>query len=860
VGVDEAQRRRQLEVASPEQAYMGRGSFAKNRMLIIADGSLTDPIQELIEAERFGDGIAMKTNNLALQVKSARTRFENLCDRADEPSFNRAELLAEAIEELSHSFEELSVITEELHHQNEELIAARGLLEAEREQYLDLFEFAPDGYIVTDIAGTIQRANRAGAKLLHVRQDFIVGKPLIVFISEQEHKIFSERLNELQHREAQTLEIELVPRDGAPFPAVVTVSTIRETAGAGARAVGYRWLIRDITERKQAEEALQESEERFRLMVEGVKDYAIFTLDTEGRVTSWNDGAERIKGYREEEILGEDFARFYPPEDAAEGKPKEQLRLAAARGGMEDEGWRVRKDGTRFWAEVLLTALRNEEGTPIGFCKLTRDITGRVRAEEALRRSEAYLAEAQRLSHTGSWAWNVSSGELFWSLEHFRIFGLDPEKAKPSYETFFEMVHPEDRPSVMQGLEQAVRERSDFESNYRIVCPAGSIKHIHSLAHPVFNESGDITEYVGTVIDMTEQQQARAALEQAFEEIKNLKDRLHHENIALREEIDRTGMFEEIVGSSPALKTVLARVAKVASTDSTILITGETGTGKELIARAIHKRSKRADRPFVAVNCAGIPPSLIASELFGHEKGSFTGAQQRRLGRFELAEGGTIFLDEVGEFLAETQITLLRVIQEHEFERVGGSQPISADVRIIAATNRNLEDAIAAGTFRLDLFYRLNVFPIEVPPLRERKQDIPLLLDYFIKRHASEAGKNIQKIDKETVELFKSYLWPGNIRELQSVIERSVILCESEIFSVDPSWLSATPVQPHRSSSGLAERLRDEERKIIESALSESQGRIAGRSGAAAKLGIPSSTLESKIKMLKIKKYRFKSD
>src|SRR5467141_3715681 len=249
-------------------------------------------------------------------------------------------------------------------------------------------------------------------------------------------------------------------------------------------------------------------------------------------------------------------------------------------------------------------------------------------------------------------------------------------------------------------------------------------------------------------------------------------------------------MFEEIVGSSPALQAVLSRVARVAPTDSTVLITGETGTGKELVARAIHKRSQRSARPFVSVNCAAVPPSLISSELFGHEKGAFTGAQQRRLGRFELAEGGTIFFDEIGELSAEAQIALLRVLQEREFERVGGSRPISTDVRVIAATNRNLRAAIAAGTFRLDLFYRLNVFPIEVPPLRQRKEDIPMLLEYFVKRYASRAGKNIRAIDKKTLDLFQSYEWPGNIRELQNVVERSVIVSSGDVFSVDESWLS----------------------------------------------------------------------
>jgi transcriptional regulator with GAF, ATPase, and Fis domain len=319
-------------------------------------------------------------------------------------------------------------------------------------------------------------------------------------------------------------------------------------------------------------------------------------------------------------------------------------------------------------------------------------------------------------------------------------------------------------------------------------------------------------------------------------------------------------MFEEIVGSSPALRPVLSRLARVAPTNTTVLIMGETGTGKELIAHAIHKRSQRSSRQFVSVNCAAVPQSLIASELFGHEKGSFTGAHQRQLGRFELAEGGTIFLDEIGDLPAETQVALLRVIQEREFERVGGSHPISADVRVIAATNRNLKVAIAAGTFRLDLFYRLSVFPIELPPLRERKDDIPVLLEYFINRYASGLGRNIKSIDKRTLQLFQSYHWPGNIRELQNVIERSVILCEDEVFSVDESWLSTEPLQPNPPARLVPGNRTIRQKEMIEAALGESKGRVSGPSGAAAKLGIPSSTLESRIKALKIKKSHFKPD
>jgi len=304
---------------------------------------------------------------------------------------------------------------------------------------------------------------------------------------------------------------------------------------------------------------------------------------------------------------------------------------------------------------------------------------------------------------------------------------------------------------------------------------------------------------------------------------------------------------------------VLVRVAKVAPTDSTVLITGETGTGKELIARAIHRTSKHAERAFVSVNCAAIPQQLIASELFGHEKGAFTGANQRRLGRFELAEGGTIFLDEVGELPPETQVALLRVLQEREFERVGGNRSIRANVRVIVATNRDLEAAIAAGTFREDLFYRLNVFPIEIPPLRRRSEDIPVLVQYFIDRYSRKAGKNVGRASKQTLDLFKSYPWPGNIRELQNIIERSVIISGTGSFAVDESWLSRQPLRTSPTSQReLRQRVAAEERETIEAALLESRGRVSGHAGAAAKLGIARSTLESKIKTLQIDKNRFK--
>ena len=366
------------------------------------------------------------------------------------------------------------------------------------------------------------------------------------------------------------------------------------------------------------------------------------------------------------------------------------------------------------------------------------------------------------------------------------------------------------------------------------------------------------------ISDGTEHLEARATRQSAVEELELLREQLYRENLALRDEVDRVSMFEEIVGTSPALQGMLSRAIKVAATDSTVLITGETGTGKELVARAIHRRSDRVSRPFVGVNCAATPRDLIASELFGHEKGAFTGATQQRLGRFELANGGTLFLDEVGELPAETQIALLRVLQEHEFERVGGTRRIRADVRVIAATNRDLQAAISAGSFRSDLFYRLQVFPIQIPPLRERRDDIPLLVEYFIDRYARKAGKHIRYVNQETLELLQSYAWPGNIRELQNVIERSVILCETETFSIDESWLPQEPqaflTAKSKNQIELPRRLEEQEKDMIEEALKASRGRVFGPTGAAAKLSIPRSTLESKIRSLKIDKNRFKTD
>jgi PAS domain S-box-containing protein len=585
-----------------------------------------------------------------------------------------------------------------------------------------------------------------------------------------------------------------------------------------------------------------------------------------------------------------------------------------------------------------------------------------------LQLSEAFLAEGQSLSHTGSFGWSVANGEIYWSAETYKIFEQNPA-VKPTLEMVLRQTHPDDRDLVQQTLDRASEARSDFELEHRLLMPNGSVKHLHVSARALTNSSGDL-EFVGAVTDVTAAKQAEEKRRQDENELRRITDaiphlivvlnpdgqpiyvnrvaieytglsieemraegshnrifhpddmdqirgirqkalsegvpfeterlvlgkddkyrwyllrynpfrdeqgrlvrwyatgtdiedrklaeqRLQNENIVLREEVDRFSMFEEIVGSCEPMRQVLKQVTKVAPSDSTVLILGETGTGKELIARAFHRRSNRATRTFVRVNCAAIPQSLIASELFGHEKGAFTGALQRRVGRFESADGGTLFLDEIGDLPMETQISLLRVLQEREFERVGSNHPISVNVRLIAATNRDLPAAVAAGTFRQDLFYRLNVVPIVIPPLRERAADIPLLVEYFVGRYAKAAGKTIRHIGKQTLKQLTAYNWPGNIRELQNVVERAVILNETDTFFVDESWLKLESAESRHPREGLS-TLSDREVEIIEAALAECQGRIAGPSGAAAKLGIPRSTLESKIRRFGINKYALK--
>jgi PAS domain S-box-containing protein len=496
---------------------------------------------------------------------------------------------------------------------------------------------------------------------------------------------------------------------------------------------------------------------------------------------------------------------------------------------------------------TVLKVLVSQAAISLENTRLYRDLGDR---EAKIRR----LVDANIL---GIVTWNVDGALLGANDAFLRMVQYDHEDVAAGHVRWWDMIPASWRERAERALAEVIETGTvqPFELEY--VRKDGSRVPV-LIGATLFQEGAK--DGVAFVLDLSEQKRAEA-------EIRTLKDQLYKENLALRDEVEQTSMFDEIVGTSNPLKAVLSRIAKVAPTDSTVLITGETGTGKELIARAIHRKSPRAGRAFVSVNCAAIPHDLILSELFGHEKGAFTGATQRRLGRFELADGGTIFLDEVGELLPDTQVALLRVLQERELDRVGGGQPIHVDVRVIAATNRDLEAAVANGTFRQDLFYRLNVFPIEVPPLRERKDDLRLLVEYFVQRYGVKAGKEIRSIEKKTLDLLQSYDWPGNIRELQNVIERSVILSAGDVFSVDGLWLSKRSASPAPHVKASTPTTREpasgevevpSERAIIEAALAATRGRVSGPSGAAAKLGIPPSTLETRIKALKINKHQFK--
>ena len=637
-----------------------------------------------------------------------------------------------------------------------------------------------------------------------------------------------------QSQQAGTTEKRLRRFDGAYRWFRIAAAPVRDEQ---ANLVRWCGINTDIDDLKCSEQKFRQEAADLRTITDAIRQ-SVVVLAPDGNTIYANRVALDLTGLTIAEVNDKGFfARVFHPDDV--DRVREERRVRLLEGLPFDLEMRALfKSGQYRWQIVQYDPLKDERGQTIRWYVTGTDIDDRKRSEQKLQESEENLrtiTDAIRQSIVVL----ARDGTMLYANRVVReVTGLTIREVNDK--TFLMRVyHPDDLDRILAERQEGLLRGTPFELEARVLIKSGQYRWWLLQYNPLKDERGQIMRWYGTGTDIDDQ--------------KKTEEQLRNENLVLREEIDRSSMFEEIVGSCKPMRQVLKQVEKVAPSDSTVLILGETGTGKELVARALHRRSKRATRAFVRVNCAAIPQSLIASELFGHEKGAFTGALQRRVGRFEAADGGTLFLDEIGHLPMETQIALLRVLQEKEFERVGSNHPISVDVRLIAATNRDLPAAVVARTFRQDLFYRLNVVPIAVPPLRERAEDIPLLVEYFVGRFAKGAGKNIRHIGKDTLEQLKGYHWPGNIRELQNVVERAVILSETDTFVVDESWLKPESAgsSPQEGLSALADR----EVEMIESALAESHGRISGPSGAAAKLGMARQTLESKLRRLGIDKY-----
>jgi formate hydrogenlyase transcriptional activator len=591
----------------------------------------------------------------------------------------------------------------------------------------------------------------------------------------------------------------------------------------------------------RALDELKNSERKLRQVIDTIPTLA-WSILPDGSNEFLNKRWHEYTGLSPEESHGSGWQVAIHPEDRAPLLEKWQGLLSLGEPG-EMEARLRRHDGVFRWFLMGVEPLRDETGKIVKWYGTCTDIETLKETEAKLREDERELRRITDVIPQAIVVQDPFGVPIYANQTTLDYTGL---KAEDVIAPLFRerIFHPDDLERLREVRKAALAHGVPFEIEQRARRKDGQYRWFLIRYNPFRNDQGQVTRWYATGTDIDDRVRA--------------EERTRNENLALREQIDRDSMFEDIVGSAEALQKVLRQIAKLASSDSTVLILGETGTGKELIARSIHKRSNRVDRAFIGVNCAAIPQSLIASELFGHEKGAFTGATQRRLGRFESASGGTIFLDEVGDLPPEIQVALLRVLQEREIERVGSHKAIPIDVRIIAATHRDLNALVADGKFREDLLYRLNVVPIDVPPLRERAADIPLLVEYFIDRFSKKAGKKFRTIDKKSLGLLQAYDWPGNIRELQNVIERAVILCEGEAFSVDETWLRRElPVARSRVST-LNRVLARQEKEMIETALEECYGQVSGPSGAATKLGLPARTLDSKIKRFKINKYRFK--
>jgi formate hydrogenlyase transcriptional activator len=740
-----------------------------------------------------------------------------------------------------------------------------------------LLDLTHDSIMVRDLNSNITFWSRGAEEQYGWSKAEALGKTTHTFLQTQFPTSKEQVDDELFGKGRWEGELVHTRRDGTEIVVASRQVLQRDEHGAPKALLE---INNDITERKRAEEAVRHSEEMLRLMFEGVKDHAIFMLDPEGRVASWNSGAERIKGYRPEEIIGQDFSRFYPPEDVEQGEPERTLRVATEQGRFESEGWRLRKDGSRFWASVVIAALKDAAGNLRGFVKVTRDFTERKRAQEALLLQITNVLVSNRDISKLLSAISASIRQVV-QHEYASLALYDPELKKLRLHVLYSpgesrrraedsllplegtpegWVYAMRKPLKLDGidtkrsagwtlqhlLEAGIKSGCwlPLMSRGRVIgtlCVARARKA--ASPEPDAALLGQVANQIAVAIDNAD----------AFHQISALKERLAEEKHYLEDELRTEYNFDQIVGESPALKRALKQVETVAATGATVLILGETGTGKELIARAIHSLSARSDHTFVKLNCAAIPSGLLESELFGHEKGAFTGAIMQKIGRLELAHQGTLFLDEVGDIPLELQPKLLRALQEKEFERLGSTKTIPVDMRLVAATNRDLTRMVEDRLFRMDLYYRLKVFPITVPPLRRRAEDVPLLVNYFTQRHSQRMNKRIESIPPEAMEALMRWHWPGNVRELENLVERAVILSRGTVLQVPVAELSTSvDADPEPEPTPTPSTLEGAERQHILRVLRETKGVIGGSQGAAARLGLKRTTLNSKLRKLGI--------
>ena len=760
--------------------------------------------------------------------------------------------------------------------------ARQGRAEFARIAIENHFAISPDAILVTDASGVVREANPRATELFGYTRAELTGMPIESLVPERfrgRHPSHRENFNAHPRTRQMGASMNLfaLRKDGSEFPVDIMLRPIGTAAGPVTIS-----FVRDTTEQRAAQEELRRQDLQLRSIIETVRDYAIYMLDGEGHVVTWNRGGERIHGYTADEILGKNFSRFFEQRDQDRGHAQEMLGQAAERGTFEEEGWRVRKDGSRFWAQSVLTAIRDETGQLTGFAKVTRDHTDRKRAEEAvlLQLSAALLEnmDVRKLLE----AFSASIAEV---IPHdAATLGMYDEARDAMTVQFLGRdekglrrvdlrVAVEGSPS---GTAFRMREPVILERMPDAGFGAGTMDHltgigmrsglwvplvyrgeaIGALAVASRMEGAFGAREAEVLAEFADQMAMAVKNAVAFRQVTDLRDRLNQEKQYLEDEINVEHQFEDIVGESSGLKRVLNQIETVAPTDATVLIQGETGTGKELLARAIHRLSTRNDRTFIKLNCAAIPAALLESELFGHEKGAFTGAIARKMGRLELAHEGTLFLDEVGEMPLELQPKLLRALQEREIERLGGTRAIQVNVRLIAATNRDLAQMVEENTFRADLYYRLKVFPIFAPPLRERKKDIPVLVRHFVAAHSRRMGKTIETIPDATMDALTEWKWPGNIRELENLLERAVILTRGPALYVPLAELEM-PLEDDEPEGEETVTLHSAEREHILKVLRECKGIIGGPGGAADRLGLKRTTLNSKIKKLNIARREF---